>query len=121
MKTCVLLLTALLAWPAWGKLPEPTPEQARAAAEKKAQTDAQAEEDKKKLSDSMDRLTQRWRKKAAEEGWKTHPPTPVSANPAASGSAQASAAPATPPVKSEKAGTAQPSADVKKPEATRPK
>jgi hypothetical protein len=117
MKEVVLVLMALLALPAWGKLPEPTPEQAKAAAEKKVQTDAQAKEDKEKLSDIMDTLTQRWRKKAAQEGWKTHPPTAVNA----SASAPTSAQTATPPVKSEKAGTAQPSADVKKPESERPK
>lgn len=98
------------------KLPDPTPEQAQAAAEKKAQTDAQAEEDKRKLSETMDQLAQRWRKKAAQEGWATHAPTPEKSASAAPDKAASSA-----PVKSEKAGTAPPSADVKKPESERPK
>lgn len=119
MKASTLLAaTCALAWafslPALSRLPDPTPEQARAAAEKKAQAEAQAGEDKKTLSTSMDQVAQRWRKRAAQEGWTTHAPTAVAAS-------AASGPPQQPPVTSEKAGNAAPSADVKKPESERPK
>lgn len=106
---CVFCLTA------HAKLPDPTPEQTQAAAEKKAKADAQAEKDKQLLSAKMDEVAQRWRKNAASQGWKAHPAT--SSSPPGEGAK----APATPPVRSEKAGTAPPSADVKIPENQRPK
>jgi hypothetical protein len=81
----------------------------------------------------MDRVVQRWRQRAAAQGWKANAPTPVvAAATAASGSGGAQApgqgnphsAPGTAaagasapalPIRSEKLGTAPPSEDVKKP------
>lgn len=125
----MLLLVSLMLLPdAGAKLPDPTPEQAKAAAEKKAQSDAQAEKAKEDLAKKMDEVSERWRKQAAEKGWKTHPPTPVSpavasktaSEPARSAPAGSAPAEGGPPVKSEKSGTAPPSKDVKQPESTRP-
>lgn len=115
MKPAFMLLAGLLACgQARATLPPPTPQQAAAAAAKKAQADAQAQQDKAALLQSMDSVSARWRARAAKEGWSTHAPIAVAA-PAA-----AVTAPATPPqartagpVRSEKLGTAPPSADVK--------
>jgi colicin import membrane protein len=100
---CVL---AALAWSgaALAVLPPPTPEQARAAAAKKAAADAKAQQDKAELQQTMDRIVARWRAGAAAKGWATHPAVAVAAAP--------TAAPAA-PIRSEKLGTAPPSADVK--------
>jgi hypothetical protein len=64
----------------------------------------------------MDTVAVRWRARAAASGWPSNPPTPVEA----AGGIQASATPAAAPVaqadiRSEKSGTAAPSADVKTP------
>ncbi|GGY87035.1 hypothetical protein GCM10007388_20430 [Pseudoduganella plicata] len=111
-----LLLAAGLAH---ATLPPPSPQQAAAAAQKKAQADAQAQQDKEKLIQSMDGIAARYRARAAREGWTTHPPVAVAA-PSAALSAPAVATgmapskqPATGPVRSEKLGTAAPSADTK--------
>lgn len=103
-------------------LPPPTPAQAAAAAAKKAAADAQAAKDKQELTASMDAITARWRSRAAQQGWHTNPAVAIAAAPApASPGATPPAAgpspqPSTPPmpIKSEKAGTAPPSTDVKK-------
>lgn len=102
-------------------LPAPTPEQAKAAAAKKEQAAAQTAKEKQELTESMDKIAGRWRSRAGANGWKTHPPVPVAAAPAPQASAsppaasaqQGSAAPQM-PIRTEKAGTAPPSADVKK-------
>src|SRR5690606_19452627 len=68
-----LIIAALLLPPiALAALPEPTPEQQRAAAEKKAQAGQQAERDKQALLEKMNQLAERWRTRAGESGWKTH-------------------------------------------------
>jgi hypothetical protein len=106
------------------KLPPPTPEQAQQAAAKKAQADAQSEKDKKALAATMDAVAARWRSQAAAKGWTTHPPTPVAAVPGMNVTTSQSSASGQPggqqgsaakqvPIRSEKAGTAPPSTDVK--------
>ncbi|GAB3538151.1 hypothetical protein GCM10027343_03170 [Noviherbaspirillum agri] len=108
------------------KLPDPSPEQQQAAAAKKQQAAEQAEKEKKELAASMDRISNHWRKRAAEKGWKTHSPTPVQATSGISASGAQSSASGQPggkqgaaaakqPIRSEKAGTAPPSEDVKNP------
>ena len=139
----LLLATGLLAGGAQAALPKPTPAQQQAAADKKAKADAQAAKDKESLAASMDGVAAHWRSRAAQQGWKTHPPVaiaaappaaaaPGAAVPAVTGAVAASAAPVTgaapagqpagqltptgaaAPIKSEKLGTAAPSTDVKK-------
>jgi len=120
------VLMTLLSATASAKIPPPTPEQATAAAEKKAKEAAQAEKDKQSLAASMEEIAGRWRANAARNGWQIHPPTAIAAPakaidaPAAQSSAsgqpggrQGSAAQEA-PVRSEKSGTAPPSEDVKK-------
>lgn len=140
IKAALLIAGLLLASAAWAALPAPTPAQQQAAAEKKAKADAQAAADKVSLAASMDAVAQHYRVRAAKEGWKTHPAVAVvAAAPGAAPSAgsapvtaagAASPAPAgsvgagnttaagqageNPAIKSEKLGTAPPSADVKK-------
>jgi len=108
------------------KLPDPTPEQQQAAAAKKQQAAEQAEKEKKELAASMERIGTYWRKRAAEKGWKTNPPTAVQATAGISASGAQSSASGQPggkqgeaaaqaPIRSEKAGTAAPSEDVKDP------
>lgn len=120
------MLVGLASIPATAKLPEPTPEQAQAAAEKKKQAAAQAEKEKAELAKSMDNIADRWRKRAAENGWETSPATPVAAVPGIEASGKQSSpsgqpggrlgsAAAEAPVRSEKQGTAPPSPDVKDP------
>lgn len=122
----VAVLTAALCGLAIARLPDPTPAQAEAAAAKKKQADAQAEKEKQELAASMDAIAARWRARAAANGWPMNPPTPVAAPAQAvgmpatqsgpsgqPGGRQGSAALAA-PVRSEKAGTAPPSEDVKK-------
>ena len=105
-------------------LPPPTPAQQQAAAAKKAKDDAQAAQDKQALTASMDAVAAHYRARAAAQGWKTHPPVAIAAAaPAtAAGAAGAAGAASTPqagqagaslPIRSEKLGTAPPSADVK--------
>jgi colicin import membrane protein len=115
------LAAALLAASTHAALPPKTPAQQQAAAEKKAKDDAQAAVDKQKLTASMDAVAARWRARAASQGWKTHAPVAIAA-PAAAVSApitgavpggQPGPAGAGVPIKSEKLGTAAPSADVK--------
>jgi hypothetical protein len=130
-----ILLLGLISGTAAAKLPAPTPEQQQAAAAKKAQAAAQQEKEKQQLSESMDKVSERWRDRAAKEGWKTHAPTPIAtpaaapaqgaptqaaqAAPGQSAAAQpgsattATPAPTMPPIRSEKFGTAPPSEDVK--------
>jgi hypothetical protein len=140
--TAVLLL-GLSCGISSAKLPAPTPEQQQAAAAKKEQASAQQAKEKQQLSESMDKITERWRARAGKEGWKANPPTPVAVQsgapapgtPPAQGApgtqaaaqpgaaAPPSAPPAAPalPIRSEKFGTAPPSADVKtdKPSGTK--
>jgi hypothetical protein len=128
LKAALLIAGLLLASTAWATLPAPTPAQQQAAAAKKAAADAQAAADKAALAASIDAVSGRWRTRAAQEGWKTHPAVAVAAAPA--GGAAATAAPAVAgtagagntsaaaqasgtPIKSEKLGTAPPSQDVK--------
>jgi hypothetical protein len=86
------------------------------AASAPAMSDAQRQQ--MQLVASMDTVAARWRARAAAQGWPVHPPTPVES----AGGIQASATPpatgAQAPIKSEKLGTAAPSADVK--QATKP-
>lgn len=107
-------------------LPAPTAAQEQAQAAKKAATDAQAEQDKQKLAASMDALTARWRARAAASAWPTHPPVPVAPIAGFNASANQSSPSGQPggrqgtaavqaPVRSEKAGTAPASSDVKQP------
>lgn len=123
---CVAALLALLPSVSMSALPPPTPEQAKAAAAKKAQADAQAEKDKKELAASMEKISDRWRAKAATSGWQTYPPTPVAApvkaldepakqsSPSGQPGGKMGSAADDAPKRSEKAGTAPPSEDVKK-------
>lgn len=108
------------------KLPDPSPEQQQAAAEKKQKAAEQAEKEKKELAASMDRISGYWRKRAGEKGWKTHAPTAVQATAGISASGAQSGPSGQPggkqgevaaqaPIRSEKAGTAPPSEDVKDP------
>lgn len=137
---CLLIALPSLAPAA---LPAPTPQQAQAAAEKKAQAQIVAEKEKQALLARMDVVTERWRSRAASEGWQVRPPVAIAAAAPAAGPAQAgtagalapaspvagagpapataapagaaaAAAAAVPPIRSEKAGTAPPSEDVKK-------
>jgi colicin import membrane protein len=96
-------------------LPPPSPSQAAAAAAKKAEADAQAQKEKEELLATMDALAARWRARAATLGKPVHPPVPVTTQTAAVSTPATGAASQVPaPVRSEKAGTAAPSADVKK-------
>jgi hypothetical protein len=138
LKAALLIAGLLVASVAWAALPPPTPAQQQAAAEKKAKADAQAAKDKVSLAASMDAVTTRWRTRASQEGWKTHPAVAIAAAapaPAAGAAPVTTAGPASPPpagslgagattaagqaavnpaIKSEKLGTAPPSEDVKK-------
>lgn len=108
------------------KLPPPTPEQQQAAAAKKEAAAAQAAKEKQELAASMQRVADRWRSRAAAHGWDINPATPIAApegfkasetQSSASGQpgGKLGAAAADAPVRSEKAGTAPASADVKDP------
>lgn len=90
MATFIASIAAISVTPstAAAKLRDPTPEEARVAAEKKAQADAQAAKDKQALTASMDALSERWRAKAAANGWAVNPPIPI-ASPTAAVSAPA--------------------------------
>lgn len=106
-------------------LPPPSPDQAAAAAAKKAQADALAQKDKAELVATMDVVAARWRSRAAAQGKRVAPPVPVAAQTAGVSAPATGAAPAgqpdgklgplaqAAPVRSEKAGTAAPSKDVK--------
>lgn len=80
------------------------------------QAAAKALKEKQELAASMDEVARRWRADAAKNGWKTSAATPTDpvAGIAASGTQDQSRA-VPPPVRSEKAGSAEPSEDVKKP------
>jgi hypothetical protein len=136
LRFAVLLLLGSAGGISSAKLPAPTPEQQQAAATKKEQAAAKQAIEKQQLTETMDRIAERWRTRAGKEGWKTNPPTPVAAQsgaptqgtPPASGTAAAqpgasaaAPAPAAPPIRSEKFGTAPASADVKtdKPSGTK--
>lgn len=107
------------------KLPPPTAKEAQAQAEKKAKADAQAEKDKQTLLASMDALASRWRSRAAANGLKVNAPTTVVAQKAALSTPAVQSSPSgqpggergpvaqQAPIRSEKNGTAPPSADVK--------
>lgn len=118
------LMAGLATGPSAAKLPPPTPEQEQAAAIKKAQADAQKEKEKQELASAMDRIAERWRARAAANNWQSYSPTSVSASAGFAASAtqssvsgqpggQLGSAAAAAPVRSEKAGTAPRSADVK--------
>lgn len=127
-RTMQILAAALLAATgsiALAALPPPSPAQAQAAAAKKAAADAQAQKDKEALLAAMDRVAVRYRAYAMAQGRKTNPPVAVAAAPAALAAPAAAAGPtaqpggrlgpsAQVPARTEKAGTAAPSADVKK-------
>jgi len=108
-----LLLAGSLCGGALAKLPPPTQQQQQAAAAKKEQAAEQAKKAKQELTVSMDKIVDLWRTKAAAKGWEMHSPTPVESPAKQLGGAQGSTA--TGPVRSEKSGTAPPSADVKQP------
>jgi len=98
----IMLAAALLAaGTAWAALPAPSPAQQQAAAAKKEKEAAQAAKDKASLTASMDAVSTRWRGRAAQQGWKTHPPVAIAAAaaPAAAGGAggAGAAAPAAAP------------------------
>jgi hypothetical protein len=107
-------------------LPPPSPTQAQAAAASKAQADVQASKEKEELLATMDKLASRWRARAAAQGLRVNPPVAVAASPAGLTAPATGAGPAgqpdgklspvtaAAPVRSEKHGTAPPSADVKK-------
>lgn len=103
------------------------PPQQQSAAARKQLAAEQAEKEKQELAGAMDKVAKRWRRGAAENGWETHPPTPVAAVPGFEQSATQSSPSGQPggrlgsaadeaPVRSEKLGTAPPSPDVKDPE-----
>lgn len=134
LNSIVALGAALVATATLAALPAPTPQQQAQAAAKAAQAASAAAVEKQQLEAAMDRLSQRWRQRAAAQGWQAHPPTPVAAattGAGGSGNAQVPgqgnphSAPGTPaagaasapalPIRSEKLGTAPPSEDVKKP------
>lgn len=80
------------------------------------QAAARAQKEKQELAASMDEVTRRWRSEAAKNGWKTYPAVghdAVAGITASGAQEQTRAVP--PPVHSEKAGSAPPSEDVKKP------
>ncbi|TFW09756.1 hypothetical protein E4K72_04365 [Oxalobacteraceae bacterium OM1] len=108
---------ALAAGATHAALPAPTPEAQQAAAKKKADADAQAAKEKEQLGASMEKVAGYWRERASSSGWQTHPPVAVAAAQAGqSGTPQSSKPPEAtqqPPIRSEKAGTAPPSRDVK--------
>jgi colicin import membrane protein len=121
--TCLAVATTALAH---ATLPPPSPAKAQEAAAKKAQADAQAAKDKQELLASMDSITARWRSRAASQGLRANPAVPVAApGPAVTAPATGAAPAGQPggqqgpavqamPIRSEKLGTAPPSADVKK-------
>ncbi|MEN3366796.1 MAG: hypothetical protein V7606_4070 [Burkholderiales bacterium] len=124
-KTGIAALACVVCAYAAATLAPPTPEAQQAAAAKKAQADAQAEKEKQELAVSMDAVAARWRERAKENGWPVHSPTPVSAKQGLDAAAMQSSQSGQPggklgsvaretPVRSEKSGTAEPSADVKK-------
>lgn len=120
------MLATIGAGTAVAALPAPSPAQQQAAAVKKQQAAEQTAREKQELAASMEQVATRWRTRAAASGWQVHPPTPVApaagigASAAQAGSAgqpagKLGAAAASAPVRSEKLGTAPPSADVKDP------
>ena len=125
-KAMAALALCALAGSASATLPPPTPAQAQAAAAKKAAAAEQAAKEKQELLASEDAIVARWRSRASSQGWHTNPAVPVAAPAEASskpatGNAPAgqpggkqSATAASLPIRSEKAGTAPPSKDVKK-------
>jgi hypothetical protein len=118
----VAVVVAALAGTAVAQPPGQT--QAEAAAAKKAQADAQAEKEKRELAATMDAVAARWRAKAAANGWPMHPPTAVApvkgldapavqSSPSGQPGGRQGSAALQAPKRSEKTGTAPPSADVK--------
>lgn len=102
------LVCALLGGAALAKLPALTPEQQQAAEAKKQAAAAQAEKEKQELAASMEKVSEHWRKRAADNGWEVRPRLPATAAPPGEKAPQA-------PIRSEKAGNAPPSGDVKNP------
>jgi len=81
MATLLLAGGLGLAANALAALPAPSPAQAQAAAAKKAEADAKAAQEKERLAASMDRVSARWRQRAASEGYKIVPPPVAAAAP----------------------------------------
>lgn len=120
------LLATFGAGAAMAALPASTPAQLQAANLKKQQAAEQGAREKQEIAASMDRVAARWRARATAAGWDVHPPTPVApasgiaesaaqAGASAQPAGQLGATAASVPVRSEKLGTAPPSADVKDP------
>lgn len=120
----VALAGLCLAPLAHAKLPPPTPAQQEAAAKKKEQAKAEEARQKKALAERMDVVTERWRQRAAENDWPTHPPTAVEpvagidattsqSSPSGQPGGKQGEAAGQKPVRSEKSGTAPPSPDAK--------
>lgn len=101
-------LCALAGNSAYAKLPALTPEQQQAAEAKKQAAAALAEKEKEELASSMEHISERWRTRAGNHGWEVHPQV-------SPGSGQSTGAAPGIPVRSEKAGTAPPSGDIKNP------
>lgn len=120
------IVASLIGGVAAAKLPSPTPEQQQAAEAKKQQAAAQTKKEKQELADAMEKVTSRWRTRADAQGWETHPPVPIAqgagfdasaaqSSPSGQPGGQLGSAAAAAPIRSEKAGTAPPSEDVKNP------
>jgi hypothetical protein len=76
---------------------------------------AKARKEKEELAAAMDDVARRWRAEAARQGWQTHAATPTDAVAGIASSGAQDKSGVAPPVRSEKAGMAEPSEDVKKP------
>ena len=59
------------------RLPAPTPEQEKIAADKKANAADEAEAEKQRLAATMEKIAARWRARANENNWPAYQPTPV--------------------------------------------
>lgn len=125
-RTLAVLLLALGSSAARSALPAPTPAKQQADAAAQQHAAVEAAKVKQELAASMDQVAARWRARAAKDGWPTHPPITVDAQAGLSPAASQSTASGQPggrlgsaaaslPVRSEKSGTAPPSADVKDP------
>ena len=114
--SALFLLAGLACSRAWAALPAPTPAQQQSQALAAQQAAAATDKAKQELAASMEQVSTRWRARASQNGWTVNPATAT----AATGTAgNAPAAPGgtggKPAVRSEKQGTAPPSADVKDP------
>lgn len=122
---------ALAGGAAWAALPAPTPQQQAEAATKAAAAASAAAVEKQQLEAAMNNVAQHWRQRAASQGWKVNPPTPVATAATTAGGSGGAQVPgqgnphsaagpsggsgSAPPIRSEKLGTAPASEDVKKP------